>query len=48
MDMGPVTLRDNGQIKCTIMNRFGREEAIAQLIVVRKSLVHTSAFDERD
>lgn len=36
LDIGPVTNRDNGQIKCTIMNRFGREEAIAQLIVVCK------------
>lgn len=36
LDIGPLTLRDNGQIKCTIMNRYGREEAIAQLYVVRK------------
>ena len=39
LDIGPITLRDNGQIKCTIMNRFGREEAIAQLFVVRKEIV---------
>ena len=36
MDIGPISVRDNGQIKCTIMNRLGREEAIAQLIVARK------------
>ncbi|CAF3310005.1 unnamed protein product [Rotaria socialis] len=34
LDVGPVSARDNGQIKCTIMNRYGREEAIAQIIVV--------------
>ncbi|CAF1176092.1 unnamed protein product [Rotaria sordida] len=34
LDIGPINLRDHGQIKCTIMNRFGREEAVAQLIVV--------------
>ncbi|CAF2381007.1 unnamed protein product [Rotaria sp. Silwood2] len=34
LDIGPVSTRDNGQIKCTLMNRYGREEAIAQLIVV--------------
>ena len=39
MEIGPVTLRDNGQVKCTIMNRFGREEAFAQLIVARKIIV---------
>ncbi|CAF1132651.1 unnamed protein product [Adineta steineri] len=33
LDIGPVSIRDNGQIKCTIMNRHGREEAIAQLII---------------
>jgi hypothetical protein len=38
LDIGPVNLRDNGQIKCTIMNRLGREEAIAQLFVVRKEM----------
>jgi hypothetical protein len=36
LDIGPVNSRDNGQIKCTIMNRHGREEAIAQLVVARK------------
>ncbi len=36
LDIGPVNSRDNGQIKCTIMNRHGREEAIAQLIIARK------------
>ncbi|CAF3391869.1 unnamed protein product [Rotaria sp. Silwood1] len=34
LDIGPISLQDHGQIKCTIMNRFGREEAIAQLYVV--------------
>ncbi|CAF0760352.1 unnamed protein product [Rotaria sp. Silwood1] len=34
LDIGPVNIRDNGQIKCTLMNRYGREEAIAQLTVV--------------
>ncbi|UJR35505.1 hypothetical protein I4U23_028259 [Adineta vaga] len=33
LDIGPVSIRDNGQVKCTLMNRYGREEAIAQLIV---------------
>ena len=27
----------SGQIKCVLMNRHGREEAIAQLIVAGKS-----------
>jgi len=36
LDIGPISSRDNGQIKCTIMNRYGREEAIVQLIVARK------------
>ncbi|CAF2779310.1 unnamed protein product [Rotaria sp. Silwood2] len=34
LDIGPISIRDHGQIKCTIMNRCGREEAIAQLLVV--------------
>ncbi|CAF0790142.1 unnamed protein product [Rotaria sordida] len=34
LDIGPISIRDNGHVKCTIMNRYGREEAIAQLIVV--------------
>jgi hypothetical protein len=38
LDIGPVNLRDNGQIKCTIMNRLGREDAVAQLIVARKDI----------
>lgn len=38
LDFGPVNLNDNGQIKSTIMNKYGREEAIAQLIVVRKDI----------
>lgn len=38
LDIGPVKLSDNGQIKCTLMNRFGREEASAQLLVVRKDI----------
>ena len=38
LDIGPLNLNDNGQIKCTIMNRIGREEAIAQLCVVRKEI----------
>lgn len=42
IDIGPVTVRDGGQVKCTIMNRFGREEAIAQLIVARKTFPTTS------
>ena len=36
LDIGPVQLSDSGQVKCTLMNRFGREGAIAQLLVVRK------------
>ncbi len=36
LDVGPVSSRDHGHIKCTIMNRHGREEAIVQLIVARK------------
>ena len=36
LNIGPITLTDDGQIKCVIMNRFGREEAVAQLYVVRK------------
>lgn len=36
LDIGPVTSRDNGHVKCTLMNRYGREEVIAQLIVARK------------
>lgn len=36
LDIGPVSVRDNGQVKCTLMNRYGREEAFAQLIVARK------------
>jgi len=46
MDIGPVTLRDNGQIKCTIMNRYGREEAIAQLIVVPSASEATPVITE--
>lgn len=38
LDIGPVKLNDSGQIKCTLMNRFGREEATAQLLVVRKDM----------
>ena len=37
LDIGPINTRDHGQIKCTIMNRHGREEAIAHLIVAGKS-----------
>lgn len=36
LDIGPVTTRDNGQIKCTIMNRAGREEILVKLVVVGK------------
>ncbi len=42
MDIGPVNLSDNGQIKCTLMNRFGREDAIAQLFVVGKRTIQLS------
>jgi len=38
LDVGPVSSRDHGHIKCTIMNRHGREEAIVQLIVARKHM----------
>jgi hypothetical protein len=41
LDIGSVNPSDNGQIKCTIMNRFGREEAIAQLFVVRKEFARS-------
>ncbi|CAF0848573.1 unnamed protein product [Adineta ricciae] len=34
LDIDSVTLRDNGQVKCTIMNTHGREEVIVQLLVV--------------
>lgn len=37
LDIGPINTRDHGQIKCTVMNRHGREEAIAHLIVAGKS-----------
>ncbi len=38
LDIGSVNLNDNGQIKCTIMNRFGRKETIAQLFVDPKEI----------
>ncbi|UJR10433.1 hypothetical protein I4U23_014637 [Adineta vaga] len=34
LDIESLTIPDNGQIKCTIMNRLGREEVIVQLFVV--------------
>ena len=43
LDIGPVQLGDSGQIKCTLMNRFGREEAIAQLLVVRKGIQRSTS-----
>lgn len=35
LDIGPITERDHGQIKCSIANRFGREEVMVELLVVR-------------
>ncbi|CAF3302384.1 unnamed protein product [Rotaria socialis] len=34
LEIGPINLSDHGQIRCTIMNGFGREEVITQLLVV--------------
>ena len=34
LDIGPITERDHGQIKCSIVNRFGREEVMVELLVV--------------
>ncbi|CAF0864550.1 unnamed protein product [Adineta ricciae] len=33
LDIGPVNVRDSGQLKCILMNRYGREEAVVHLIV---------------
>jgi hypothetical protein len=38
LDIGPITERDHGQIKCSIANRFGREEVMVKLLVVRTYL----------
>ena len=43
LDIGPITERDHGQIKCSIANRFGREEVIVELLVVRTSLSELTA-----
>ncbi|CAF0788200.1 unnamed protein product [Didymodactylos carnosus] len=37
LDIGPVTMKDNGNIKCYIENKLGREETIVQLIVARSA-----------
>lgn len=41
LDIPSVNLNDNGQIKCTIMNKYDREEAIAHLIVVGKEILNS-------
>ncbi|CAF1163349.1 unnamed protein product [Didymodactylos carnosus] len=37
LDIGPLTIKDNGTIKCHIINKLGREETIAQLVVARSA-----------
>lgn len=46
LDVAALTIPDNGQVKCTIMNKFGQEDVLVQLLVVRKSF--TRARRERD
>jgi hypothetical protein len=47
LDIGPVNLSDNGQIKCALMNRFGREDAIAQLFVVGKKKKNSENYESK-
>ena len=37
LDIGPINENDQGEIKCVIHNRYGREEILVQLLVVRKT-----------
>ena len=36
LDIGPINENDQGEIRCVINNRYGREEMLVQLLVVRK------------
>ena len=46
LDIGPVNVRDSGQLKCTLMNRYGREEAVVHLIVARKKKKKLQSYGE--
>ena len=37
LDIGPITMNDNGEMKCQISNRAGDEQSIVHLWVVRKT-----------